>query len=251
MCQMLYLPFLKFVALVHNHFDRCPWKAKSCLLVTQSQVAYELEAAQPKSFIAQICFYNFSLYLSHCSIWGLRAGSVGVNLLVGYWLTPTWEIKQELQCWFLEVWTSEKLEAAKMHLHFSSFLFIILSLHVLWWCHCLISKHLLIIPLLAHTKTDRERKTFFFFLYERGYFGRGNVSVPLQISTYPATALLDEYVSLHHFTWLSACRKEIKLSGPALRGEPQPLDRKTDSRKKLIKLLLTSLETVTQTMILD
>lgn len=68
---------------------------------------------------------------------------------------------------------------------------------------------------------------------------------------YSATALLDEYASRHHFNWLSACRKEIELSGPALLGEPQLLGRKMDSRKNLIKLLLTSLETVTQTMILD
>lgn len=92
---------------------------------------------------------------------------------------------------------------------------------------------------------------FTFVSQERIYFRRQNVTAPLQISTYSATALLDEYASLHQYSWLSACRKEIKLSGPALFGEPQPLDRKTDSRKKLIKLLLTSLETVAQTMILD
>lgn len=74
----------------------------------------------------------------------------------------------------------------------------------------------------------------------------------LQISTYSVRALLDEYASLHHLTSLDSVPVAKKLdSRPALLGEPQPLGREMDSRKQLIKLLLTSLETVTQTMILD
>lgn len=73
--------------------------------------------------------------------------------------------------------------------------------------------------------------------------------MPLQISMYLATTLLDKCASLHQFNSLNACPKEIQLSGSARLGEPQLW--KMDSRKKLIKLLLTSLETVTQTKILD
>lgn len=73
----------------------------------------------------------------------------------------------------------------------------------------------------------------------------------MHFSTYAATTLSDVDASLHHFTWISVCHREIEVPGSALLGEPQPFVRKTDSRKMLIKLLLTSLETVTQTMILD
>lgn len=44
-------------------------------------------------------------------------------------------------------------------------------MHLLWWWCCLISKCLLIIPLLAQTKTDQERKTITFFFMKEAILG--------------------------------------------------------------------------------
>lgn len=99
--------------------------------------------------------------------------------------------------------------------------------------HCNTKKNLnsfTISPSMTQSKNDWKREAINFTWSV--YFRRGNVFVPLQISTYPATTLLDGDANLHHFTWLGAGlgRNRTLCSHPL--GEPQPFGQKENGQQE-------------------